>query len=57
MVGDTNGNAQVHDTASMTGQTPNMQQDPNQGQAMNGFNNEFNITNFMFDASTDWLGS
>jgi hypothetical protein len=34
-------------------ETPHVQQD----QSMNGLNNEFNITNFMFDASTDWLGS
>lgn len=32
------------------------QHTPSMESSMNGFN-EFNITNFMFDANTDWLGS
>lgn len=51
-IADTNGNAQ--DGAAMNAQqTPNLQEQP---PMHNGFN-EFNITNFMFDANTDWLGS
>lgn len=50
MIEDTNGNAQ--DGPVINTQQPTAMQD----QPMNGLN-EFNITNFMFDANTDWLGS
>jgi hypothetical protein len=48
---DTNGGGQESATIHAQ-QTPNATMD----HSMNGFN-EFNITNFMFDANTDWLGS
>jgi hypothetical protein len=50
-VADTNGGGQ-EDAAMDAQPTPNTTMDA----SLNGFN-EFNITNFMFDASTDWLGS
>lgn len=46
---DTNGGG--HDGNGTPMDAPHIQDN-----ALNGFN-EFNITNFMFDASTDWLGS
>lgn len=58
IIGDANGNGNgaVQDAASAVGmttaQTPSLYE-----QALHNGNNEFNITNFMFDASTDWLGT
>jgi hypothetical protein len=55
IIGDTNGTGSVQDGGAVVGmstaQTPSLYD-----QVLNG-NNEFNITNFMFDASTDWLGT
>jgi hypothetical protein len=45
-----NSGVAIDNVAQMDQHTPSMDT------GMNGFN-EFNITNFMFDANTDWLGS